>query len=96
MRDEIIDEIHEIRDAHAAKFKYDLHAICDDLKKTEAQNIAAGHPFITPLPKQMVEVHDPMRLMTIVEHFPEVVLQCDLSNQLQNLDHHFSAFEFLH
>jgi hypothetical protein len=33
MRDEIIDEIHEIRDAHAAKFKYDLHAICDDLKK---------------------------------------------------------------
>ncbi|MFM7098956.1 MAG: hypothetical protein ACKO16_16220 [Gemmataceae bacterium] len=54
MRDEIIEEIHEIRDAHAAKFKYDLHAICDDLKKTEAQNIAAGHPFITPLPKQMV------------------------------------------
>ena len=27
------------------------------------------------LPKQMVEVHDPMRLMCIVEHFPEVVLE---------------------
>ena len=26
------------------------------------------------LPKQMVEVHDPLRLMCIVEHFPEVVL----------------------
>ena len=25
------------------------------------------------LPKQMVEVHDPIRLMTIVEHYPEVV-----------------------
>lgn len=28
----------------------------------------------TGLPKQMIEVHDPIRLMVIVEHFPEVVL----------------------
>lgn len=27
------------------------------------------------LPSQMVEVHDPLRLMMIVEHFPEVVLE---------------------
>jgi uncharacterized protein YbcC (UPF0753/DUF2309 family) len=27
------------------------------------------------LPLQMIEVHDPVRLLTIVEHFPEVVLQ---------------------
>ena len=27
------------------------------------------------LPKQMVEVHDAIRLMTIVEHFPDVVLR---------------------
>lgn len=27
------------------------------------------------LPWQMIEVHDPLRLMIIVEHFPEVVLQ---------------------
>ena len=27
------------------------------------------------LPLQMIEVHDPVRLMTIVEHYPEVVLQ---------------------
>ena len=27
------------------------------------------------LPKQMVEVHDPMRLMCIVEHYPHVVRQ---------------------
>ena len=25
------------------------------------------------LPKQMVEVHDPIRLMTVIEHYPEVV-----------------------
>ena len=27
------------------------------------------------LPKQMVEVHDPMRLMCIIEHYPEIVLE---------------------
>jgi uncharacterized protein len=27
------------------------------------------------LPSQMIEVHDPLRLMVIVEHFPEVVLE---------------------
>jgi uncharacterized protein YbcC (UPF0753/DUF2309 family) len=27
------------------------------------------------LPSQMIEVHDPMRLMMVVEHFPEIVLQ---------------------
>lgn len=26
------------------------------------------------LPGQMVEIHDPVRLITIVEHYPEVVL----------------------
>ena len=27
------------------------------------------------LPSQMIEVHDPVRLMVVVEHYPEVVLQ---------------------
>jgi uncharacterized protein len=27
------------------------------------------------LPSQMIEVHDPVRLMIVVEHFPEIVLQ---------------------
>ncbi len=27
------------------------------------------------LPNQMIEVHDPIRLMVIVEHFPEIVLK---------------------
>ncbi len=29
----------------------------------------------TGLPKQMIEVHDPIRLLVIVEHFPEIVLK---------------------
>jgi uncharacterized protein len=32
------------------------------------------------LPSQMIEVHDPVRLMIIVEHFPEIVLKTIQSN----------------
>lgn len=34
----------------------------------------------TGLPSQMIEVHDPVRLMVIVEHFPDVVLSTIKSN----------------
>ncbi len=50
LNDEIVDEVRAIRDAHAAKFGYDLQAIYADLKKSEAEHIAAGHPFI-PAPE---------------------------------------------
>ena len=40
MKDPIIGEIRKIRDAHAAKFQFDLHAICEDLRKKEK---ACGH-----------------------------------------------------
>ena len=48
LNDEIVDEVRAIRDAHAAKFGYDLRAIYEDLKKSEAEHIAAGHPFVSP------------------------------------------------
>ena len=54
LNDEIIDEVRAIRDAHAAQFAYDLRAIYADLKRSEAERIAAGHPFASPpseLPK---------------------------------------------
>jgi uncharacterized protein YbcC (UPF0753/DUF2309 family) len=35
----------------------------------------------TGLPSQMIEVHDPIRLMIIVEHFPDVVLKTIQSNE---------------
>jgi len=34
----------------------------------------------TGLPYQMVEIHDPIRLMLIVEHFPEVVMDVFMAN----------------
>lgn len=35
MKDPIVEEVREIRNAHAASFNYDLHAICEDLREKE-------------------------------------------------------------
>lgn len=42
---EIVDEVRAIREAHATRFGHDQHAICEDVKKSEAEPFAAGHPF---------------------------------------------------
>ena len=34
-KDPIVEEVRQIRDAHAAKFNYDLKAICKDYKTKE-------------------------------------------------------------
>jgi hypothetical protein len=49
LNDELIDEVRAIRHAHAARFACDLRAIYADLKRSEAERIAAGHPFVSPL-----------------------------------------------
>lgn len=44
MTDPIVDEIRRIRHAHAARFHFDLHAICEDLRMKEK---TCGHSLIT-------------------------------------------------
>ena len=46
--DPIVEEVREARRSHAAKFNYDLTAICADLKKKEKDS---GHPLISRQPK---------------------------------------------
>jgi len=48
LNDEIVDEVRAIREAHAAKFNFDLRAIFEDLKKSEAERVAGGRPFVEP------------------------------------------------
>ena len=48
MADEIIKEVRANREAHAARFNYDLRAIYEDLKKSEREHIDMGHPFVEP------------------------------------------------
>ena len=46
--DPIVDEVRNVRDAHAAKFRYDLDAIFRDLKAKEQ---ASGRQFVRYPPR---------------------------------------------
>lgn len=46
--DPIVEAIRKVREAHAAKFGYDLAAICRDLKERE---VASGNPVVRRAPK---------------------------------------------
>lgn len=51
--DPIVEEIRRIREAaHAAKFNYDLKAICVDLKQKEKN---CGHPVVSFPPKRYLK-----------------------------------------
>lgn len=47
--DPIVREVRRIRDAHAAKFDYDLDAIYADLKEREAARDPRRSPLVQPL-----------------------------------------------
>jgi hypothetical protein len=50
--DPIIEELHQARQAHAAKFNYDLKAIYDDFKRVEEEYRQKGYPLVSwPLRK---------------------------------------------
>ncbi|MGD2093082.1 MAG: hypothetical protein PVH61_43375 [Candidatus Aminicenantes bacterium] len=48
IKDPIVEEVRKIREAHAAKFNYDLRAIYEDLKKQEKES---KRKFVTLPPK---------------------------------------------
>jgi hypothetical protein len=49
MNDPIVDEVRRIRDAHAARFNYDLNAIFQDIKEREKKN---GLKFVQGVARQ--------------------------------------------
>jgi hypothetical protein len=49
MNDPIVDEVRQVRDAHAARFNYDLHAIFEDIKKREKET---GLVFVQGVARQ--------------------------------------------
>lgn len=42
--DEILEEIHRIREEHAKAFNYDIKAICKDWRRRQVQS---GRQFVT-------------------------------------------------
>jgi len=51
MTDPIVDEVRQVRDAHAATFNYDLDAIFRDIKEQEKQS---GLTFVSYPPRPAV------------------------------------------
>ncbi len=49
MNDPIVDEVRRVRDAHAAKFNYDLDAIFQDVKEQEKKS---GLKFVSYPPRR--------------------------------------------
>jgi hypothetical protein len=50
MRDPIIEEVRKHRKEHTKKFKGDLLAICEDLRRVQA---ASGHEVVRLAPKKL-------------------------------------------
>lgn len=49
-KDPIVEEVRKVRDEHGAKFKYDLNAIYQDLKK---QPRLPGHRYVHFEPRRV-------------------------------------------
>ena len=48
--DPIVAEVRRHRDAYAKSFNYDIHAICEDIRRMEK---LSGHTFVTLEPKRV-------------------------------------------
>jgi hypothetical protein len=48
-KDAIVDEVRKVREAHAARFGYDLKAIYNDLKESEKRS---GRKIVSLPPKK--------------------------------------------
>ncbi|MDQ3583844.1 MAG: hypothetical protein M3495_20590 [Pseudomonadota bacterium] len=47
--DPIVEEVRRIRDKHAKRFNYDLHAICEDFRKMQSES---GHEVVSRQPRR--------------------------------------------
>ena len=57
MNDPIVDEVRRVREAHAARFHYDLDAIFQDIKEQEK---TSGRKFVS-FPPRKVEPNQPLQ-----------------------------------
>jgi len=48
--DPIVEEVREVREAHAARFDYDLRAIYEEIKRMEA---SSGRVYVKLSPKRL-------------------------------------------
>jgi hypothetical protein len=58
LKDEIVEEVRKVRDRHAAKFNYDISAICADIRQKQAESGRKVVVLKTKASKQLVENSD--------------------------------------
>lgn len=63
MNDPIVEEVRRVRDAHAARFNYDLDAIFRDIKEQEKKS---GHNFVCGTANQAVP-NQPLQIEAAVQ-----------------------------
>jgi len=68
MNDPIVDEVRRVRDAHAARFHYDLDAIFQDIKEREKKN---GLEFVQGVARQPVPDQAPQPTAAAVSVSPD-------------------------
>jgi hypothetical protein len=54
--DPIVEEVRRIRDEHAARFDYDIHRICEDVRREQELDQAAGVEYVTLKPRRSTVV----------------------------------------
>ena len=48
--DPVVEELRKIREEHARKFDYDLHAICEDIRQRQGKS---GHTVVSRSPREV-------------------------------------------
>ncbi len=60
--DEIVEEVRKVRDKHAAKFNYDIAAICADIRQKQTES---GRKIVNKIKieKELVENFDLLQVV---------------------------------
>ena len=67
MIDPFVDEIRQYRDAHAARFNFDLKAIYEDIKRREKEREqTTGRRFLAPPPRAKPPTANPLTAPTAI------------------------------
>lgn len=61
MKDPIVEEVRRARRERSAKFRHDIDAMFEDLRRGEQESKACGAKFVTPKPRRRPK---PMRKPT--------------------------------
>lgn len=56
MKDQIVEELHRMREQRAKEFKHDLSAMFEDLRRSEEESKARGAIFVTPKRRKAVDL----------------------------------------